>query len=344
MSKRTIDSFFRPAASVPVPESTVSLSDDDAESEVGVAKKARTHHFREDWLKEFNWLRGTTLHQSQLDLQRKSGLKLNETYNNDTACAQFVGVIADTLKVKTYTKIKDAPYLSIMIDGDTDVSTKECEIIYARILNEGIPMNILIGHIEVKHAHAQGMSYKDIVGSLALVHGKVISERTLKRILKSNGLCRRKYADLNEIIGFIIDQLNGPGRLHGYRWMHTKCLEHGIRARKEDEELDEIATVWNAHRIRPSTNCNVPCGIPNIMFMAPQLWGTEDFIVQQDSDHLQIAQEACMFLSAIPCDEEVFDLCTILMEERNLRFSSDRRDAFELYVELRDAICSQITE
>ncbi|KAA0701668.1 hypothetical protein E1301_Tti021486 [Triplophysa tibetana] len=248
-----------------------------------------------------------------------------------------------------------------------------------------------------KAVAASGMSYKDIVGSLALVHGKVISERTLKRILKSNGLCRRKYADLNEIIGFIIDQLNGPGRLHGYRWMHTKCLEHGIRARKEDvriilkeldpessllrrrrrlqhnyykllylelmyyknhypspyltlpfgvsaEELDEIATVWNAHRIRPSTNCNVPCGIPNIMFMAPQLWGTEDFIVQQDSDHLQIAQEACMFLSAIPCDEEVFDLCTILMEERNLRFSSDRRDAFELYVELRDAICSQITE
>ncbi|KAI7801287.1 hypothetical protein IRJ41_003539 [Triplophysa rosa] len=372
-----------------------------------------------------------------------------------------------------------------------------------------------------------GMSYKDIVRSLALIHGKVISERTLKRLLKSNGLCRRKYADLNEIIGFIIDQLNGPGRLHGYRWMHTKCLEHGIRARKEDvriilkeldpessllrqrrrlhrrryfsqgpnyiwhvdsydklkpygicingcidgfsrriiwlkaahtnsnpqviagyfvesvmnsggcprvircdlgtenvimrdiqmffrrndgderagprscitgvssanqrieswwglmrkegiefwiqffgelkdeglfagdfldkallqlcfrniiqEQLDDIATVWNAHRIRPSANCNVPCGIPNIMFMAPQLWGTEDFIVQPDSD-LQIAQEACMFLSAIPCDEEVFDLCTILMEEQNLRFPSDRREAFELYVELRDAIRSQITE
>ncbi|ROI15239.1 Zinc finger protein 862 [Anabarilius grahami] len=254
MSKRTIDSFFRPAASVPVPESTVSPSDDDAESEVGVAKKARNLHFREDWLKEFSWLRyykqlnymnceycssyprtagnskfadstGTsqfkhktlikhnlslkhrvcrdmfinlkatplpvafrrqmtvnqsadeaemmlifntayfvakeelpfTKYKSQLDLQRKNGLKLNKTYNNDTACAQFVGVIADTLKGKTYTKIEDAPYLSIMIDGDTDVSTKECEIIYARILNEGKPMNILIGHIEVKHAHAQGV-------------------------------------------------------------------------------------------------------------------------------------------------------------------------------------------
>ena len=98
-----------------------------------------------------------TKFKSQLDLQRKNGLKLNDTYNNDTACAQFVGVIADTLKGKTCKKMKDAPYISIMIDGDTDVSTKECEIIYARILNEGKPRNILIGHIEVKHAHAQGM-------------------------------------------------------------------------------------------------------------------------------------------------------------------------------------------
>ena len=96
-----------------------------------------------------------TKFKSHLDLQRKNGLKCNDTY--DTACAQFVGVIADTLKGKTYTKIKDAPYLSIMIDGDTDVSTKECKIIYRRILIEGKPRNILIGPIEVKYAHAQGM-------------------------------------------------------------------------------------------------------------------------------------------------------------------------------------------
>ncbi|XDV33831.1 hypothetical protein PO909_004099 [Leuciscus waleckii] len=372
-----------------------------------------------------------------------------------------------------------------------------------------------------------GMSYKDIVRSLALRHGYVISERHMKRILKLNGLFRRTFADLNEILGFIIDQLNGPGRLHGYRWMHTKCLENGIRARKEDvriilkeldpessllrrrrrlhrrqyfsqgpnyiwhvdsydklkpygicingcidgfsrkiiwlkaahtnsnpaiiagyfvesvqqtggcpriircdmgtenvimrdiqmffrrndvderagarscitgvstanqrieswwglmrkegiefwiqffgelkdeglfagdfldkallqlcfrniiqEELNEIATVWNAHRIRPSANCNVPSGIPNIMFMAPQLYGTEDFIVHQDRDDLQTAEDACLFLSAVPCDEEVFDLCTIFMEERHLSFPRDRQEALELYVELRNVVRPQIT-
>ncbi|CAL8397677.1 unnamed protein product [Boreogadus saida] len=58
MSKRTIDLFFRPAAlaasSVPVPQSTESEDDD---SEDRVAKKGRTQNFREDWLREFGWLR-----------------------------------------------------------------------------------------------------------------------------------------------------------------------------------------------------------------------------------------------------------------------------------------------
>lgn len=78
------------------------------------------------------------------------------------------------------------------------------------------------------------------------------------------------------------------------------------------------------------------------MFMAPQLWGTENFIVEQSSDDLQTAQEACVFLTAVPCDEEVFDLCAILMEERQLSFTKDRLDALALYLALRDAIRSQI--
>ena len=40
-----------------------------------------------------------TKFKSQLDFQIKNGLKLNDTY--DTSCAQFVGVIADTLKGNT---------------------------------------------------------------------------------------------------------------------------------------------------------------------------------------------------------------------------------------------------
>lgn len=81
-----------------------------------------------------------------------------------------------------------------------------------------------------------GMRYKDILFTLAL-HGFIISKRTLIRILATLGLSRRQYSDLQSAIDFIIDQLQGPGQFHGYRWMYAKCMEHGIRIRKEDVRI-----------------------------------------------------------------------------------------------------------
>ena len=39
--------------------------------------------------------------KSEIILMKKNGLNVNPTYSNDTACAQFIGVIGDTLKKKT---------------------------------------------------------------------------------------------------------------------------------------------------------------------------------------------------------------------------------------------------
>jgi hypothetical protein len=42
-----------------------------------------------------------TTFKSEIILMKKNGLNVNPTYSNDTACAQFIGVIGDTLKKKT---------------------------------------------------------------------------------------------------------------------------------------------------------------------------------------------------------------------------------------------------
>lgn len=97
-----------------------------------------------------------TKFKSLITLMKKNGMDVNPTYANDTACAQFIGVIADTLKKQTSKQIAESVYMSFMIDGDTDISTKECEIVYCRILRNGRPVNILIGHTEVEHANAKG--------------------------------------------------------------------------------------------------------------------------------------------------------------------------------------------
>ncbi|XP_039903033.1 uncharacterized protein LOC120743455 [Simochromis diagramma] len=109
------------------------------------------------------------------------------------------------------------------------------------------------------------------------------------------------------------------------------------------EVLNDIRSVWNAHRIRPSKNNNVPCGIPDVMHMAPHLWGAEDCLVPLTED-LTLCKNSCTFVSSVPCDVQVFDLCTIIMEESSLGFPSTMSQAFDLYFHLRDTVRSQLFE
>ena len=64
---------------------------------------------------------------------------------------------------------------------------------------------------------------------LARHHGIVISLRTLKRIAKKCGRYRRKhFSDILDVAMFILSECEGPGRGHGYRWMHLKCIQTGL--------------------------------------------------------------------------------------------------------------------
>jgi hypothetical protein len=74
-----------------------------------------------------------------------------------------------------------------------------------------------------------GLKYTDIIKCLDELHGYSIGIRTLKRVTKKLGLYRRKHkSDILQIALFIIEQCEGHGQMHGYRWMHLKCLDRGF--------------------------------------------------------------------------------------------------------------------
>ena len=80
-----------------------------------------------------------------------------------------------------------------------------------------------------------GLKYKDIVHSLAVYQGIVISERHLKRILKARGLTRRSgYNDIGDVLDTIEALLGTSGMMHGYRWMYERLRIGGIKCKKED--------------------------------------------------------------------------------------------------------------
>lgn len=79
-----------------------------------------------------------------------------------------------------------------------------------------------------------GLSNLEIRAVLAKTHHIFISERHIKRLLNEMGHYRRKnHTDLNLVIQFIQKQLEGPPRMHGYRWMHLLCRQHGLNIDKE---------------------------------------------------------------------------------------------------------------
>ena len=48
------------------------------------------------------------------------------------------------------------------------------------------------------------------------------------------GLFRRKnYSNIENVAQFIEREIRLSGSLHGYRWMHLKCLHHGFVVQKE---------------------------------------------------------------------------------------------------------------
>ena len=79
-----------------------------------------------------------------------------------------------------------------------------------------------------------GLSQTELLACLALRHGILISNRHLKRLLKNQMLYRKKYySDIVEVAEYIDQVLMTSGKLHGYRWFHTKCIMAGFVVNQE---------------------------------------------------------------------------------------------------------------
>lgn len=64
-----------------------------------------------------------------------------------------------------------------------------------------------------------------------------------------------------------------------------------------------------------------------------------------DQEELDMSKGQCVFCSCVPCDEDIFDLCMILVEELGLQFpSKSPLEAVDLYLTLRNAINIQLSD
>ena len=68
----------------------------------------------------------------------------------------MIGQVADLLKESLAAKLRTAKYLTVLINGDTDISNTECEIVYVRLVEGGKPVTLLVEQQSLEHSHATG--------------------------------------------------------------------------------------------------------------------------------------------------------------------------------------------
>ena len=89
-------------------------------------------------------------------LQRKNGVILNKTYANTKSCAELVSFLSNSFRDDLIRELNSKNYFSLMADGAADVGGNENETVVCRFVRDGVPVNCILGHKAVTHAHAEG--------------------------------------------------------------------------------------------------------------------------------------------------------------------------------------------
>lgn len=69
----------------------------------------------------------------------------------------MVSVLGKMFKEETVQEINRNTYISVMADGAMDAGGLENETVFCHYVQDGRPVNWLISHKAVEHAHAQGV-------------------------------------------------------------------------------------------------------------------------------------------------------------------------------------------
>ena len=96
--------------------------------------------------------------EGQLLLQRKNGAKYYKSYRNERSSANFVDTCDQVLKNAMVEDLLRAKYYSVLMDGSTDSSVTEQELIYILYLSKNRTPEVNFFSIEsVKTADVEGL-------------------------------------------------------------------------------------------------------------------------------------------------------------------------------------------
>lgn len=109
------------------------------------------------------------------------------------------------------------------------------------------------------------------------------------------------------------------------------------------KNLDEIRDTWNTHRLQSNDNGVGGGKRPVLLYNLPHLYHAHDHLCPVDEYEINICEEETT--SKILCaDENISELCKILMEEGQMNYPTTATEAKELYIQLREIILCELED
>ncbi|KAL3972486.1 atypical protein kinase C iota type [Sarotherodon galilaeus] len=109
-----------------------------------------------------------------------------------------------------------------------------------------------------------------------------------------------------------------------------------------EEELQQVAHLWNTHIIRRSRNAVAPSGRPILTYTISHLFGGQDHLKEVPREAVDACKQECQQRGPYTCDETIFSLCCLIMSENLLLPPSTADESIELYLFLRAYILKDL--
>ena len=71
---------------------------------------------------------------SLLELEKRHGVSIGRTYATEHKCKKFTIFVGETMRDDVLEQIRKSPYRSVLMDGSTDNSVIEKELIYVMFI------------------------------------------------------------------------------------------------------------------------------------------------------------------------------------------------------------------
>ncbi|XP_074656641.1 uncharacterized protein LOC141909875 [Tubulanus polymorphus] len=169
----------------------------------------------------------------------------------------------------------------------------------------------------------------DMAGDMSVLIGKSTSNQRIERFW------RTLRNSVGQFWMNMFKDMSDTGIFSNADAVHVETIRFCFHQLIE-QDLEDFRNEWNSHRIRRQRNCDVPCSKPDLLYFAPELFGTTDHKIEINyEDVIDVQAEFCKQPNDRGSSEPDFPtMCDNIMAVNGFSLPQSADEAYDLYIQL----------